>query len=262
MTGHRTPAAARIGSAARWSGKVAMVTGATTGIGEAIAYALADLGMTLVLVGRRAEQLDRVAAAIRSDGGKVFPCACDLGDADAIPALFARVTADAGGLDVLVNNAGVGYRGDIADFATADLRQVLDVNVLGSAVCIREALALLGDRPDTAIFVISSLAAYRVPPGGYGLYAASKHALRAIMEALRAELVQRGSPTKVASISSGTVATEFHKLFARSGTDPTERLPFERLSTRDIADAVVYMLSTPPHVQVNDILMRPLGQLG
>ena len=239
-----------------------MVTGATTGIGEAIAYALADLGMTLVLVGRRTEQLDRVADAIRSVGGTSFPIACDIGDADRIPALFDRVAAAAGGLDVLVSNAGVGYQGGIADFATADLRQVLDVNVLGTAVCIREALALLGDRSETAIIAISSLAAHRVPLGSYGLYAASKHAMRAIMEALRTELVQRGSPTKVASISPGTVATEFLKLFARTETDPTEKLPFERLSSRDIADAVVYLLSTPPHVQVNDILVRPMGQLG
>ena len=82
------------------------------------------------------------------------------------------------------------------------------------------------------------------------------------MEALRTELITLGSPTKVGSISPGTVVTEFHKHFARSDVDPTEALKFERLLPQDIAEAVVYMLSTPRHVQINDILMRPLGQLG
>ncbi|WP_454883081.1 SDR family oxidoreductase [Sphingomonas oryzagri] len=262
MIQHPDPADKIRNDPARWSGKVAMVTGATTGIGEAIAYDLAGLGMKLLLVGRRSDQLERVAAVIRDDGGNAASYPCDLGDANAIPELFARAAREAGGLDVLVNNAGVGYKSGIANFSTADLQQVLDVNVLGAALCIREALALFGDRPNTAIITISSLAAHRVPPGGFGLYAASKHALRAIMEALRTELIERGSPTKVASISPGTVATEFHKLFSRSDEDPTDRLPFERLSPRDIADAVTYLLCTPAHVQINDVLVRPMGQMG
>lgn len=262
MIQHSDPADKVRNDPARWSGKVAMVTGATTGIGEAIAYDLAGLGMKLLLVGRRSDHLERVASVIRDDGGNAASYPCDLGDANAIPEIFARAAREAGGLDVLVNNAGVGYKSGIANFSTADLKQVLDVNVLGAALCIREALALFGDRPDTAIITISSLAAHRVPPGGFGLYAASKHALRAIMEALRTELIERESPTKVASISPGTVATEFHKLFSRSDEDPTDRLPFERLSPRDIADAVTYILCTPAHVQINDVLVRPMGQMG
>lgn len=246
----------------RWSEKTVLVTGATTGIGEAVAYDLAALGMTVVITGRRADQLERVAENIRASGAKAVAYTCDIGDADAISDLFGKIGRDVGGLDVLINNAGVGYQASIADFSTNDLRQVLEVNVLGAAVCIREALALMQHRPDTAIITISSLAAHRVPPGGYGMYAASKHALRAIMEALRTELVALGSPTKVASISPGTVATEFHKLFSRTDDDPTDRLPFERLSARDIANAVTYMLCTPAHVQINDILVRPMGQLG
>jgi NADP-dependent 3-hydroxy acid dehydrogenase YdfG len=245
-----------------WKDKIALVTGATTGIGEAIAYSLADMGLTVAIAGRRTQQLDIVAENIRVRGAKAFPYTCDIGDVAAISAMFAAIENDAGGLHVLINNAGLGYQSSISDFVTADLRQVLDVNVLGTAICIREALKLQQHRENTAIITISSLAAHRVPPGGYGLYAASKHALRAIMEALRAELVAMKSPTKVASISPGTVATEFHKLFSRAEADPTEALEFERLTSQDIADAVVYLLSTPAHVQINDMLIRPMGQMG
>src|SRR3546814_991680 len=138
-----------------------LVTGATTGIGEAIAYGLAVLGMPVLVGGRRTEQFEAVAGNIRSTGAKAFPYTCDIGDADAISAMFASIERDVGGLDVLVNNAGVGYKSAIADFSTNDLRQVLDVNVLGTAICIREALKLLRHRPDTAIITISSLAAHR-----------------------------------------------------------------------------------------------------
>ena len=245
-----------------WAGRKALVTGATTGIGEAIAYALADMGLLVVLVGRRTSELEQVARNVDRRGGSAQVYTCDLGNAEASVAMFAALEASDGGLDVLINNAGLGYKAGVSNFDTADLRQMLDVNVFGASICIREALRLLGHRPGTAIITISSMAAHRIPPGGFGFYAASKHALRAIMEALRVELVEMGSPTKVGSISSGTVATGFHKLFARSDSDPTSALPFERLTPEDIAAAVTYMLNTPDRVQVNDILIRPMGQLG
>lgn len=246
----------------RWSSKVALVTGATTGIGQAIAVSLARVGLNVALAGRRENQLENVAAEIRSGGGSAVAIQTDISDEESILRCFETVKREFGGLDVLVNSAGVGYESLMATASTEDWRQVLDVNVLGTSICIREALHLLQNRCDTAIITISSLAAYRIPPGGYAYYAASKHALRAIMEGLRAELVTIRSPTKVGSISPGTVATEFHKLFSRTDKDPTEAIGFERLLPNDIAEAVLYMLSTPPHVQINDIMMRPIGQPG
>ena len=249
-------------SPSSWQGHVALVTGATTGIGEAVAYALADMGISVIVSGRRIERLEAVAQTIRLKGVKAYTIACDIGDPAAVEGLFARISNDIGRLDVLINNAGMGYKSDIGSFANEDLGRALNVNVMGAAICVREALRLMGHRANTAIITISSMAAHRVPPGGFGLYAATKHALRAIMEALRVECVQQGSQTKIANISPGTVATEFHKLFARSDDDPTANLPFEKLSPDDIADAVKYILSTPDHVQVNEMLIRPIGQLG
>jgi 17beta-estradiol 17-dehydrogenase / 3beta-hydroxysteroid 3-dehydrogenase len=246
----------------RWKDKVALVTGASTGIGEAVAHSLAEAGMTVVLAGRRLSPLEAVAKVIREREGKALALPCDLGDEESLLAMFGNIHARVGPLDVLINNAGLGYEGLVANLSTKDLRQVMDVNVVGTAICIREAIKQFGNRQDTAVITISSLAAHRTPPGGYGHYAASKHALRALMEALRTELIAAGSPTKIGNISPGTVATDFHKLFSRSDTDPTEALGFQRLLPEDVAQAVIYMMSTARHVQINDILMRPVGQIG
>lgn len=242
--------------------RVALVTGATTGIGEAIAHALAGIGMTVVVTGRRQELLDAVAKKVNDSGALALAISCDINDTSAIERLFTRIGEELGRLDVLINSAGIGYKSEITDFATEDFREALGVNVLGAAVFIREAIKLLAHRPGTAIIAISSMAAHRVPPGGFGLYAATKYALRALMESLRSELVALKSPTKIASISPGTVATDFHKRFARTEVDPTEALPFERLLPSDVADAVLYVLSTAEHVQVNELLIRPIGQGG
>lgn len=246
----------------RWKDKVALVTGASAGIGETVAHGLAAAGMTVAIAGRRASPLEAVARDIREAGGNAVAFTCDIGSESDVLGMFERIRGSIGPLDVLINNAGVGYQSSISEAATADWRSVLDVNVLGTSICIREALKQTAHRPDTAIITISSQAAHRIPAGGYSYYAASKHALRAVMEGLRMELVAAGSPTKVGSISPGTVATDFHRLFARSDVDPTEALDFQRLLPQDIADAVLYMLSTPSHVQINDILIRPVGQLG
>ncbi|WP_158586779.1 SDR family oxidoreductase [Aurantiacibacter zhengii] len=243
-------------------GEVALVTGATTGIGEAVAYALADLGLSVIVSGRRIDRLEAVAETIRTKGVDAHVMACDIADASALEAMFADIRSKVGKLDILVNNAGMGYQSDIGDFETAELSLALAVNVTGAAICIRESIALMEHRPGTAIITVSSMAAHRVPPGGFGIYSATKHALRAIMEALRMECVKLSSPTKIASISPGTVATEFHKLFARSDKDPTEKLPFERLTPEDVARAVTFVLEAPAHVQLNEIMIRPIGQLG
>lgn len=246
---------------ARWKDKVALVTGATTGIGEAIARALAGVGMRVVLVGRRGAELQAVARAIEADGAAAVAFTCDIANEADVVRLFEKTKDHFGTLDVLVNSAGIGFKGSIGDGSSADWRSVLDVNVLGTSICIREALKLTANRQDTAILTVASLAAHRVPNGGYGYYSASKHAIRAIMDALGKELGTAGSPTKVGSISPGTVVTDFHRIFARTETDPTASVDFKRLEPHDVADAVVFMLATPAHVQISDILMRPAGQV-
>ena len=194
--------------AERWKGKVALVTGATTGIGEAMAHALAEMGMKVAVAGRRKERLDAVVQALQARGGEGLATPVDLRSEADILRMFSDVHRKWGTLDVLINNAGLGYNGTIADAPTADWKEVLDVNVLAFTICIREALKDMAGKQDAAIVNISSIAGHRVPPGNRGttFYAASKHAVKAITDGLRAELVANKSRIKMGMISPGMEA--------------------------------------------------------
>jgi len=246
----------------RWQGKVALVTGASSGIGMAIAKVLARAGLRVVLAGRRAERLERVARDIAGQGGEALPVSADLRKEDAIRAMFQAVRRAWGGLDVLVNNAGMGYRSEFSTTDAADWREVLDVNVLALSICIREALEDMKGKQDAAIINISSLAGHRVPPGGRGFtfYAASKHAVRAITEGLRDELAAKGVHIKLGTVSPGTVETEFQQVATKVGAKPLKYADFRVLDPEDVAQAALFMLSTPRHVQISDIAMRSVEQ--
>ncbi|HEX7927097.1 MAG TPA: SDR family NAD(P)-dependent oxidoreductase [bacterium] len=248
--------------AERWKGKVALVTGATTGIGEAIAHGLGGLGMKVAVAGRRKERLEAVVKALQAEGAQGLATPVDLRSEGDIQRMFQSVHDTWGTLDILVNNAGLGFNGTIGGAPTADWKEVLDVNILAFSICIREALKDMTDKQDAAIINISSLAGHRVPPGNRGttFYAASKHAVRAITEGLRAELVANKSKIKLGMISPGMVATEFHARSTRSDKKPANFAQFRTLDPEDVAQAALYMISTPRHVQIHDIVMRSVEQ--
>lgn len=247
--------------AERWKGKVALVTGATTGIGEAIAHALAGLGLRVALAGRRRERLEAVAAALRAHGGETLAVPADLRSEPDILRMFGEIHARWGTLDVLINNAGLGYSGPLAGTPTADWKEALDVNVLALAICIREALKDMEGKQDAAIINLSSIAGHRVPPNNRNtFYAATKHAVKAITDGLRTELAAAKSPIKLGMISPGMVATEFHARATRTPVESAARPPFRVLDPQDVAQAAVFMLSTPRHVQIHDIIMRSVEQ--
>ncbi len=248
--------------AERWRGKVALVTGATTGIGEATAHALARLGMKVAVAGRRKERLDAVVQGLSAEGAAGLATPVDLRSEADIQRMFQQVHQHWGTVDVLINNAGLGYNGTIEGAPTADWREVLDVNVLAFTICIREALKDMADKQDAAIVNISSLAGHRVPPGARGntFYAASKHAVKAITDGLRFELVAKKSKIKMGMISPGMVKTEFHARSTRSAGKPASYAEYRVLDPEDIAQAAVYMITTPRHVQIHDIVMRSVEQ--
>lgn len=247
----------------RWSGKVALVTGASSGIGRATAEVLAAMGMRVALSARRADRLEGLKAELEqrfaAQGAQVLALAADLSDEASIHDLFARLRKAWGGVDVLINNAGVGRTEPMISTDLKYLRTMLEVNVWAPAVCIREALEDMAGKQDAAIVNISSMAAHHVVPGRKAtFYSATKHALRALTEGLRSELQQAGSPVKLALISPGIVETEFQRVASPSGqVSPFGATP---LQPRDIADAVRYILSVPRNVQINDILLRPVDQ--
>lgn len=245
-------------------GRVALITGASAGIGAACARELSRAGMTVVLCARRRDRLDALAAELRLAGGCVHVRQIDLRDTGAIVEMWEGLRAEVGGMDVLVNNAGLGRRAPLASGETEHWREMLEVNVLALCVCTREALKDLEASGFAGQIVhIGSMAGHRVPPGS-GVYSATKHAVRALTEGLRQELREKGSPVRVACISPGYVETEFAQVYALGDEDAAARTygRFACLQPGDVAEALMYLLSQPPHVQVHDVLMRPTDQPG
>ena len=239
-------------------GSKAVITGASSGIGEAIALELAARGACLTLTARRGDRLEELGSRISAAGGEApLLVVADLRQADDIGRIFHESGERWGGLDILVNNAGLGRKAGFHDGATEDWQEMLDVNVLALAVACREALGCFDEQKGGHILNVSSMAGHRIPPGG-GFYAATKFAVRAITECLRQELRTLGSPSRVSEISPGFVTTEFHDVLYRGDPEKIAAgLPQYRvLDPGDVAASVVHILEAPEHVAIHDILIR------
>lgn len=245
----------------QWAGKTALVTGASSGIGAAIATRLLSDGMRVVGCGRRQERVAEVLAAADAGGEASLAIACDVRDEASVRSMFAEAKAHFGGVDVLINNAGLGHAGTLADGTADDWREMLEVNLLGLCLCTREALADMRARGGFGqIIHIGSMAGQRVPPGA-GFYGATKHAVRALTESLRIELREAGDPIRIGEICPGYVETGFAEHYFKSADKARETYSrFKVLEPVDVAEAVISMLACPPHVQVHDILLRPTDQ--
>jgi NADP-dependent 3-hydroxy acid dehydrogenase YdfG len=244
----------------RWRGRVALVTGASSGIGAAIAEDLARAGLKVAASARRGERLNDLRD--RLEGCEVLAVPTDLRDEDSIEALFTRVRETWGGVDVLVNNAGLGHKAPLTGGATSAWREMLEVNVLALCVCTREAVTDMRARGDDGhVLHISSMSAHRVPTGS-GVYSATKFAVRSLTEGLRQELRELQSGIRVTSISPGFVETEFAAHYHQSEAKARETYSrYKVLESGDVAAAVRYALAAPPHVQVHDLLLRPTQQV-
>lgn len=224
-----------------------------------MAVALLRAGMKVVGCARRLEALETLAE--EAGGGECLALRCDLRNESEILAMFEQIRERWGGVDVLVNNAGLGHEAPLLSGATDKWRETLELNVLALAVCTREAVNDMRERDVRGhVLHISSMSAHRVPAGA-AMYSASKYAVRAMTEGLRAELRAIDSEIRVTAVSPGFVETEF----AATMLDSEERARevysrYPVLQADDIARAVVYALEQPAHVQVHDILMRPTRQ--
>ncbi len=245
----------------RWKGRVALVTGASSGIGRATASRLGAAGMKVALASRRRSALKEVARQVQDAGGEALVVPTDLRDVDEIAALFAAVRERWGGVDVLVNNAGLGRHAPLTTGSTEAWREMLEVNVLALCVCTREAVADMRRRGDEGHVVhVASMAAHRVPPNS-GVYSATKFAVRSLTEGLRQELRELGSRIRVSAVSPGFVETEFAEVFWGDPRRAAETYgAYKVLEAGDVADAIAYILGAPAHVQVHDLLMRPTDQ--
>ncbi|HHP7243544.1 MAG TPA: SDR family NAD(P)-dependent oxidoreductase [Elainellaceae cyanobacterium] len=242
--------------------KVALITGASSGIGRAIAHRLAGEGYALAVCARREDRLQDLAKTLQADGATVLCQAVDLHHEAEIHSFFEHIRRTWGGVDVLVNNAGLGHKASLIDGETQAWRDMLDINVLALCICTREAIQDMKSRGDRGhIIHISSLSGHRIPGAGSPFYGATKFAVRALTEGLRQELRAANSHIKVSSISPGFVETEFAEKFHQSDEKARELYSrFPVLQPDDIAEAVWYVVSQPEHVQVHDVLLRPTLQ--
>jgi NADP-dependent 3-hydroxy acid dehydrogenase YdfG len=244
------------------SGRCAIVTGASSGIGEAVARVLAESGMRVVLAARRRERLEHLAAILQRHGADVLVQPTDVRREGELLALFAAARAHFGGVDVLVNNAGLGLAAPVTTGETERWRTMLEVNVLALLIASREAIRDMERRGAAGHVVhVSSMAGHRVPGVDSAVYAGTKFAVRAITEGMRQELRAKGSAIRVSSVSPGHVETEFAEVF--SGSKEAAQKTYGRfkvLDATDVAEAVRWILTRPPHVEVHDVLVRPTEQ--
>jgi len=244
-----------------WHGKVALVTGASSGIGWATAARLVQGGMKVAACARRLQRLERLADELADAPGELLVAQTDVRDETQILGLFETIRERWGGVDVLVNNAGLGHAAPLLSGETEHWRDMLEVNVLALCVFTREAVADMRSRGDNGhVIHISSMAAHRVPAGS-GVYSATKFAVRALTEGLRQELREADSAIRCSAISPGFVETGFAAQYHKDEAAAAHSYGrYKVIQADEIADAVVYVLSQPAHLQAHDVLMRPTAQ--
>jgi NADP-dependent 3-hydroxy acid dehydrogenase YdfG len=237
------------------AGKTAVVTGASSGIGEATARLLAQEGCNVVLAARREDRLSALAAEL---GEKTLAAPTDVSDPAACAALVARTVERFGSLEILINNAGLGLYGSIAEGDPEDWRKMFDVNVLGVLYSTRAAVRQMLRQGSGDVLFVSSLAGRRVPRADGTVYAATKHAVNAIAEGLRMDVHEKG--IRVINVEPGLVRTEFPESSHPSAQRYYAEREYSPLEAEDVARAIVYALDQPPRVSVNEILVRPTEQ--
>ncbi|SFL15615.1 SDR family NAD(P)-dependent oxidoreductase [Geodermatophilus ruber] len=242
------------------AGKVALVTGASSGIGEATAIALAAAGAAVAIGARRRDRLDDLAAKLRDEGARVLALDLDVTEEQACIDAVRHTREELGGLDVLVNNAGVMLLGTIVGADTEDWRRMIHTNVLGLMYMTHAAVDGMLEQGSGDIVNISSVAG-RTARKGAGVYNASKWAVNAFSESLRQEVTARG--VRVSLVEPGAVATELSSHITQPEAREASRQMAENMRTLqadDIARAIRYVVTQPPHVAVNEILIRPTDQ--
>ncbi len=242
---------------------VALVTGASSGIGAATAAALAARGAAVALAARRRDRLDTLAAGIRGQGGTALVLESDITDQQQATDAVEHTVAELGRLDTLINNAGVMLLGPAVGAPLPEWQQMVDLNVLGLLYCAHAALPHLlraaGDSPrQVADMVNISSVAGRVARSGSGVYNLTKHGVGAFSESLRQELARRY--VRVSLVEPGATATELAGHNRPEVLDSIRNQFGQRMEAEDIADAITYIVTRPRHVAVNEMLIRPTEQ--
>jgi NADP-dependent 3-hydroxy acid dehydrogenase YdfG len=262
-------------------GKVAVITGASSGIGRATAVQLAEEGAAVAILGRNQQALNELTAEIKANGGRVLPRALDVRDDGAMAQLMDDAVSEFGRVDIMVNNAGVSNRGNITNGTVEQWREIIDTNLLALLIGCHEAIRVMLPNGSGHIVNMSSGTTRFLRATGQ-VYTATKHAMNYITESLREELIETG--IRVSVVVPGLTLTNIGRSqpqrmledTARSlGVDPQavglkageyyaqhlervfEEKPGIYLAPEDVARGVVYAVTQPPHVQVEEVVIRP-----
>jgi NADP-dependent 3-hydroxy acid dehydrogenase YdfG len=249
----------------RLDGTVALVTGASSGIGEATARVLAENGAAVAIVARRGDRLDRLAVEIEDKGGTALAIEVDVTDQAQATGTVEQTVAKLGRLDILVNNAGVMLLGPITEAPLEEWERMVDLNVKGLLYCAQAALPHLltaaeAEPRRVADLVNISSVAGRKANAGSGVYNLTKFGVNAFSEALRMELAKKH--VRVSLVEPGFVKTELgdHIRAELQEWSKQRSAGIERLESEDIADAIAYVVTRPRRVAVNEVLVRPTEQ--
>ena len=241
--------------------KIALVTGATSGIGHACARSLAKVGCDLIITGRRADRLAELNDEIKKIyGRKCLALAFDIRDHEAVKAAVAGLDNFWKNVDILINNAGLAsgfsklHEGDLDDW-----ERMIDTNVKGLLYITREIVPGMVNRGRGDIVNIGSIAGHEVYPNG-NVYCATKHAVDAITKGLRMDLID--TSIRVSTVDPGLVETEFSIVRFHGDEEKAKNVykGMQPLTAEDIADSVLFIVSRPPHVQIGEIIILPTAQ--
>jgi NADP-dependent 3-hydroxy acid dehydrogenase YdfG len=244
----------------RLDGKVAVITGASSGIGEATAEAMAEEGAAVVIAARREERLEDLVKRINGEGGRALAVAADVTDEQQAHDLIRRAKDEFGRVDILVNSAGVMQLSKVQKGLSDEWRTMVEVNVLGLLYATDATIEVMKEQASGHLVNISSLASRGTRPG-LGVYSGTKMAVNGISESLRQELLEDN--IRVTMVEPGAVETELPEHItdeeAREGLSSLlEQL--EPLQAEDMANAIVYVVTQPERVSINEILIRPSKQ--
>ncbi|HDK7434089.1 TPA: SDR family oxidoreductase [Staphylococcus aureus] len=225
--------------------KIAVVTGAGSGIGEAIATLLHEEGAKVVLAGRNKDKLQNVANQLAQDSVKVVPT--DVTNKEEVDELMKIAQQTFGGLDIVINSAGQMLSSKVTDYQVDEWDSMIDVNIKGTLYTAQAALPTMLEQSSGHLINIASISGFEVTKSST-IYSATKAAVHTITQGLEKELAKTG--VKVTSISPGMVDTAITAAY-----NPSDR---KKLDPQDIAEAVLYALTQPKHVNVNEITVRPV----
>ena len=242
------------------AGKVVVITGASSGLGEAAARLLSAQGATVVLGARRSDRLQSLADELSGNGGKALAIATDVTHRNQVKRLVDTAAQKFGRVDVMINNAGIMPRAPLERLTIDDWDRTIDVNVKGVLYGIAAALPHMKKQKSGHMIFVSSVAGHKIGPD-FAVYAATKHAVRALAEGFRQEVKPYNIRTTI--ISPGAVATELPDSVTEQDIAEKIRTYYDEIAipAESFAQAVVFAMSQPEEVDVNEILFRPIKQM-